>query len=120
MRSRLFAFIVAGFIFVGFAGAAQANDACYTWDCSANSPTCQLNASCSTITSGNLWKYRWDFGDGNILLTGNVSTSYTFTEPYPDVELSLVFYDVATVSESCPIVAWNAVSPPLSLSGTCY
>lgn len=120
MRRKLFGCALAGFAFMAFAGAAQANDACYTWDCGTNSPTCTFDASCSTVTAGTLWKYAWDFGDGTTLLTGSPNVSHTYSMAYPTVKLTLVFWNDPTVSETCWVVAWNAVSPQLPLSGTCY
>lgn len=39
----------------------------------------RFNASCSTPAAGSvIWKYRWDFGDGSNLLTGNAVTDHAF------------------------------------------
>lgn len=105
-----------------FAGAekASANTACFDWVCDSVSQTCDFDASPSSITSGSLWRFAWNFNG-----TGHLTGSYTvndiyFNVPYPTVSMTMWLFGADPVSTpACDIVVWNAVSPPLPTYGRC-
>jgi hypothetical protein len=107
--------------FLGFAGAAEANTACFDWECNPDTHFCTFNASCSTITQGSVWRYRWDFGDGSsIVLTSGTTTSHTYGQvPNPDVSLTLLMFSGPEDEELCEIRVWEQVGPFIGTSGRC-
>jgi hypothetical protein len=55
----------------------------------------RFDASCSTPATGSfLWKYRWDFGDGSSLLTGNAVTDHNFPFTNSCYKVQLTVLDI--------------------------
>ena len=106
-------------VLVAFAGAAQANTACYDWSCNPDTHVCNFDSSCSTINQGTLWRYGWDFNNESTQLTSSTTIQYTFSTPYPYVALTLWTFGADEVSVKCQIVVWNAFGPPLPEYGQC-
>jgi hypothetical protein len=98
--------------------AAATNKPCYDWSCNETTHVCSFDASCSTFSS-SLFRYAWDFGDGNTTNTGVATITHTYSIPYPHVTLSLWFLDSATVSTDCDIVVWNNIGPTQLTYGRC-
>lgn len=104
--------------------AAAANVACYDWDCTEDSSapyTCTFDASCTQI-DGQLWKYRWDFGDGSsLVLTGNpvIQHDYDGSDAGPEVQLTVIPLNDDPFSVTCEIVVYNPTGPILPRFGTC-
>jgi hypothetical protein len=101
--------------------AEAANNACFDWSCDPSSHVCVFDASCSTITTGSLWRYRWGFGDGTgYYLTGSATITHTFAPPYPTVTLTLFLFGAPEVSKSCQITVFDNFGPPVGpYSGHC-
>lgn len=106
-------------ISAGLADRAEATTACYTWDCNEFTKVCSFDASCSTWT-GNLWRFRWDFGDGSgYTFTGSPTITHSYTSPYPTVQLTVIPLSTSQASVSCQIIVFNNVGPPLPTYGDC-
>jgi hypothetical protein len=107
--------------FMAHSGIAEAtNHACFDWSCNESTHVCTFDASCTTFTSGQLWRYRWDFGDGaGYFFTGSAITSNTYSIPYPTVTLTVVPFGADLFSVSCGIVVWNNIGPPRATYGRC-
>jgi len=120
MRHRI-AVVVGLVLLMGFilTGRLEAATACYTRVCNDSTYACSFDASCSTWT-GNLWRFRWDFGDGSgFYFTGSATINHTYSMPYPDVELMVIPLSEEPASVSCGIVVFNNVGPPLPTEGEC-
>jgi hypothetical protein len=103
---------------------AEANTACFDWVCDPNpwTLTCTFDAGCTQWTSGQLWRYRWDFGDGQgYAFTGDeIIVNYYYSGCYKIVELTVIPLDAEPFSvENCEVLLQNCVGPPLSLQGRC-
>ncbi|MGD2114844.1 MAG: hypothetical protein PVG07_07320 [Acidobacteriota bacterium] len=113
---------------LAFALPAQAaNQACFDWDCSDNSGSpyvCDFDAGCTQLDS-DLWKYRWDFGDGSgIVLTGSEEIQHSYDcdpscDAGPEVELTVIPLSESSFSVECEILLFNTYGPPLPTLGTC-
>lgn len=71
---------------------AEAVDACFDYVCDEQTNECQFDAACS---SGQPWKYDWDFGDGTQTgLTGDSDPVHQY-DPicYPQVTLKFHTFD---------------------------
>jgi hypothetical protein len=117
---------VLGFLFLIFlsVNAHAANVACFDWSCNSTTGVCSFNSGCSQIASpGYLWRYSWDFGDGNTALTGSSTTSNTYATGsgcyYPKVKLTVIPFNTDPFSVECEIVVWECVGPAQGTSGRC-
>jgi hypothetical protein len=121
MKAALFALV---FLVLLSVNAHAANVACFDWSCDSSTGACSFNSSCSQIASpGTLWRYSWDFGDGNSALTGSSTTNNTYSSSsgcyYPTVELTVIPFNTDAFSVECEIVVWNCVGPAQGTSGRC-
>jgi hypothetical protein len=117
--------LVCSMLFLGIffaAGAAEAQVACFNWDCDDSTGFCEFDASC-TQNPGNLWRYRWDFGDGSgYTFTGSATISHQYSSAscfYPIVELTVIDYNIDPFSTDCQIVQRQCVGPAQGTSGQC-
>jgi hypothetical protein len=105
---------------LAFSGTAHAtNTACYDWSCNDSTHVCSFDASCSTITTGSLYQYHWDFGDGTYDNTTTATTTHTSSIAYPTVTLTVLVLSGSDAEKGCEIVVWNQVGPPLATYGRC-
>ena len=119
MKGKLLSAAVLALSLLAGSEKASANTACFHWDCDSVSQTCDFT-NLSTITSGSLWRFSWDFNGTNHLTSNWVVNNVYFNVPYPDVQMTMWLFGANEVSTPvCEIVVWNAVSPPLATSGYC-
>jgi PKD domain len=108
---------------VAHTDAAEAtNHACFDWSCNDSTYVCSFNAGCTTLTNGQLWRYRWDFGDGaGYYLTSSamINNTYSSSLPYPTVTLTVIPLDTPSFSVTCEIVVYNNIGPPRATYGRC-
>jgi hypothetical protein len=117
MRHKL-AFFAGCFLLMAVASRAGATTACFDWSCNDTTHVCSFDASCSSWT-GNLFGTSWDFGDGNTAFVTGLTTTHSYSTPYPTVQLTVVPLSTGTASVSCGIVVWNNIGPPRATSGRC-
>lgn len=119
MKGKLLTAAVLALSFIAGAEKASANSACFYWDCSAGNQTCDFT-NLSTIDSGSLWRFSWDFNGTGHLTSSYQINDWSFTVPYPTVQMTMWLFGANEESTPvCDIVVWNAVSPPLPTSGYC-
>lgn len=119
MKGKLLSAAVVALFLLTAPEKASANSACFYWDCTAGDNTCDFT-NLSDITSGSLWRFAWDFNGTGHLTSNWYVNNWSFTVPYPTVEMTMWLFGANEVSTGpCQIVVWNAVSPPLPLSGYC-
>jgi len=117
MRNKI-AFFACCFLLMAVASRAGASTACYYWDCNETTHACTFDASCSSWT-GNLFGTSWDYGDGNTAFVTSLTTSHSYSTPYPTVKLTVVPLTDSTSWVSCGIVVWNNIGPPVATHGYC-
>lgn len=116
---------LAGFLLAAWllaaAVPAEANDACFDWECDDSTLTCTFDAGCTTWTNGQLWRYSWDFGDGSgTTLTGNDEIQHDYSSGcWKMVELTVIPFSADPFSVECEVLLQNCVGPPQGLSGRC-
>lgn len=105
---------------LAFAGRAEAtNTACYDWNCNDSTHVCTFDAGCTTITTGSIFLYHWDYGDGTYDNTTTQYAMHTFSTAYPTVTLTVFLFGGTEPVQGCQIVVWNQVGPPLATYGRC-
>lgn len=108
---------------------AASNAACYDWECTPiNAPDhylCEFDASCTEL-DGQLWRYRWDFGDGSFpVLTSNPVIGHEYfpccesSQYQPFVELTVIPLSDDPFSEECQIWMAAVTGPPIGTDGSC-
>jgi PKD domain len=116
-------FLLGLALVVAQTGAAQAtNKACFDWSCNDTTYVCSFNSACTTLTNGQLWRYRWDFGDGAgyyFTSSSTVNNTYSSSLPYPTVTLTVIPLDTDPFSVTCEIVVYNNIGPPRPTYGRC-
>jgi|SRR6185312_741066 len=117
MRNKI-ALFAGCFLLMAVASRAGATTACYDWDCNETTHVCSFDSSCSSWT-GNLFRFSWDFGDGNSANTASSTITHSYSIPYPTVQLTVIPLSSGTASVSCGIVVWNNIGPPVGTSGHC-
>jgi hypothetical protein len=118
-RARIVALSVILWM-VPLAAMAANEDACFDFVCDTDTEVCSFDALCSSADPW-IWKYQWDFGDGEQTgLTGDSDPVHAY-EPicYPAVTLTVhTFEGFDTVS--CPIhTGANCPGPTSPTSGRC-
>lgn len=117
---KMFTGLVLSTLFLALPGLAQASSACFDWDCDETTHICDFDASCSTFGGGQIWRYRWDFGDGSgLTFTGSPNISHSYSVAYPEVTLTLIMLSGTDDDETCEIVVYNAVGPAQGTEGRC-
>lgn len=103
------------------AAPAKANEACFDWTCDPSTLTCDFDAGCTTWTSGQLWRYSWDFGDGSgTVLTGNDEIQHDYSSGcWKLVKLTVLPFSADAFSVECEVRLQDCVGPALGTSGRC-
>lgn len=96
--------------------------ACVDWSCIMG--VCDFDASCSSA-SPFIWKYAYDFGDGNGTVTGSSTLQYTYPH-FPSGpwtvpgQMTIIYWSEPTeTSVSCNFQIGYTAGPQAPLTGRC-